>query len=137
LALKSFINGKYIHIGKNEKSHLYANSEIKQISEAFEVTSLSETQRRPGENETLIALKSMKSGKYLSARDTKKFRLTADAASIGDTEKFYVFYGHSNSVGLKSKASGKFLCSNPDEDKPLIIDRDHFLEWEMFEIVPY
>jgi len=33
--------------------------------------------------------------------------------------------------------SDKYLSSNPNKDSKLTVDRSHFKEWEMFEIVPY
>ena len=39
--------------------------------------------------------------------------------------------------GLKSKANGKYLSSNPNTKRDLMVDRTDFDDWEMFEIVPY
>jgi hypothetical protein len=135
-ALKANSNGKYVRVDKDDKKEMYANSNLYTDAETFVAEVQPESTKALGQNEVLIALKSLKNGKYLSARDKSEFYLVADATSVQDTEKFFVYYNGINAIGLKSKASNKFLCADPDEDDPLTVDRDEFHEWETFEVVP-
>ena len=111
--------------------------DVNDESTVFEAVLSPDSKKKMGENEVLIGLKSYANGKYLSAKNVKKETLVASEDFLGESEKFYVYYGLHNVIGLKAKINGKFIVANPSKNKPLYADRSKMQEWEMFEVVPY
>ena len=86
-----------------------------------------------GRNETTICIQSKLNGKLLSVRGQELAALTEN---ISDHEKFIVFHGSNDIIGLKSKLNGKFIGAHANKNKLLQVNRDKFLEAEMFKVIP-
>ena len=124
-------------LGANGTKPIKANKKLISETELFEFILMPESEKLFGDNETLVAIRSIYTNMYLTARDTDRLNLYSDMDKIGTNEKFNLYYGHNNQVGMKSKATGKYLTAFPNKNKNLVLDRSHFQEWEMFEIVSY
>ena len=153
-SLRAKSNRHFIHVENKEDEQLKANSDVAYERTAFEAVVYPGSVAR--DDMFIISLRSLSNGKLLSAKDE---RLFANAKSLSESEKFYVYYSFNNVIGscnflstfnwiskwlviffhegLKSKASGSFLSAHPSTSRRLKIDRRHFKEWEMFEIVSY
>ena len=134
-SLRAKSNRNFIQVNEQENAALKANSDS-----VYEHTALQaiiypiERNSTLDNREFIIGLRALLNGRLLSVRDEY---LWADAENLGDSEKFYVHYGLNNFIGLKSKATQRFLSAEPNKNKKLNVDRKHFKDWEMFEIVPY
>ena len=126
-------NRNFIQVNEQENAALKANSDSVYEHTVFQAI-IYPRNSTAGNQEFIIGLRALLNGRLLSVRDEY---LWADAESLGDSEKFYVHYRLNNFVGLKSKATQRFLSAEPNKNKKLNVDRKHFKDWEMFEIVPY
>lgn len=96
------------------------------IAEPTEETILS------GQNETVISIQSKLTNNVLSVQGKD---LVADTDQISDNEKFLVYHGSNDIIGLKSKSNGRFIGAYPNEDKPLTVNRNDFGLHEMFKVI--
>lgn len=72
-----------------------ANSDVPYEGTAFEAIILPDIEKKEGA--FIISFRSLINGKLLSA---KHERLYANAESLSNTEKFYVYYSSNNVIGL-------------------------------------
>ncbi len=86
----------------------------------------------PGQNETVICLQSKLTNNLLTVRGKD---LVADTNQISENQKFLVYYGSNDIIGLKSKANGRFIGAHSDTNKPLVVNRNYFGIHEMFKVV--
>lgn len=71
-----------------------ANSDVPYEQTAFEAIVYPGSE--PKDDMFIISLRSLANGKLLSAKNE---RLFANAKSLSDTEKFYVYYSFNNVIG--------------------------------------
>jgi hypothetical protein len=109
-SLKSKASNKFIHIEDqtNLAKPLLANGDANKLNTAFEIIYL----KKPD----IISLRSLMSGKMLSARYEN---ILACVDYTSETEKFIVHFHADKFIGLKSTATGKYLCADKDPNKIL------------------
>ena len=129
-------SNKYLHVDeKDHRKPVYANSDHPGFWETFEPVFLSDSTEPTDKNGTIVGFKALANDKYMTARFNET-ELYADASEFHYTEMFEIYYVGGNVVGLKSKARKCYVCARPNKKKPLVVDREDLLEWEMFELVP-
>lgn len=85
-----------------------------------------------GQNETIMSIQSERTRNVLSVRGQN---LVANTQTITDNEKFLIYHGPNDIIGLKSKASGKFVGAHYSYRYALVTDRDEFGRQEMFKVI--
>jgi hypothetical protein len=141
-AIQSKVNGRFLRASQNFNDSLKTNSKLRTELEMFEAVILrdniftlgGDSSRASISNTTQIAFKSVATRKYLSVNGIS---LYANRDYIGDGEKFKLKFGQDNCVGFFSTRAKKFLTAFPNQNKPLILNRDHFLDWEMFYLISF
>ena len=94
-SLRAKSNGYFIQIETNNpKVALKANSDASYEKTAFEVIIYPGSQKE--DDNFIVILRSMFNGKLLTVENNLLF---ANAVSLSDKEKFYVYYGLNNVIG--------------------------------------
>lgn len=72
---------------------------------------------------------------FLSAKMELEDRLiiTANSNQCEDSEKFELFYGKKNLIGLKSELKKKYLGPSSNPKKPLAFDQNQFMGFEIIK----
>jgi hypothetical protein len=118
-AFKSRANGKFVG-----GSPLAAA--LSSASEGFAVVDL---------GGGLVALKSSKTGKYVSAEKAGAAALVADRDAAQTWEQFRLIVNGDGSVSIRAEINGKFVCAENAGAGALIANRDAIGGWEMFDRV--
>jgi hypothetical protein len=87
---------------------------------------------QPGQNGTVVSIQSKLTRKLLSVRGKD---LVADTDQLSDNQKFLVYYGLNDIIGLKSMANGRFVGAHSGVNQPLVVNRNRFGTPEMFKVV--
>ena len=85
-----------------------------------------------GQNETIMSIQSEKSRNVFSV---SKHSLYANTQDITDSEKFLIYHGPNDIIGLRSKSNGKFVGAFYDYTKSLTANRNTFGRQEMFKVI--
>lgn len=134
-ALQSIANGRFLCIRDKSSNQLKADS--LNIGDEVVFMSILIADHSGGNllnhhNKTIISIQSKLFNTVLSVRGQD---LIGNVENVADNEKFMIFHGPNDIIGLKSMANGLFVGADYDKDIPLVVNRRGFDNWEMFKVV--
>ena len=100
--------------------------------ETFQAVDASLISDRASSAKTIIAIKSLANGKYLSAMDPAN--LASNKMDIDEAECFIVYYGSGNRIALKLKSEPQFLTAD-ERNQAAWMSTGYLNDQKVFEVV--
>lgn len=125
-------SGKYLSVLPTDDNKIAVRNSFAADWETFQAVDASLISDRMSTAKTIIAIKSLANGKFLSALDP--VNLASNKMDIDEAECFIVYYGSSNRIALRLKGDSQFLTAD-DMSQKAWLSTGFLNDQKVFEVV--